>query len=167
MHTSDLQTPPKGWRITHEFDETPREDGATGPCYLRAFRDGQERILGGLYPTREPSIDDDWTDGLALTTPDDFARAKSHLRTDANCSLTAIVMAIAYLRVSGLKKVPGQVLVPQDLHPWSVRARIDTTRPDLTQRVYVMAAEQRAAVYAGAQRITELALASGEAERLN
>ena len=65
---SDLQTPPKGWRITHEFDETPRDDGATGPCYLRAFQDGQKRILGGLYPTPEPSIDDDWRDGLALTT---------------------------------------------------------------------------------------------------
>ena len=65
---SDLQTPPKGWRITHEFDETPRDDGATGPCYLGAFQGGQKRILGGLYPTPEPSIDDDWRDGLALTT---------------------------------------------------------------------------------------------------
>ena len=35
---SDLQTPPKGWRITHEFDETPRDDGATGPCYLVSAR---------------------------------------------------------------------------------------------------------------------------------
>ena len=54
--------------------------------------------------------------------------------------------------MTGIKELPGQVLVPEDLHPWAVRAKVDTSRPDLTQRVYVMAAESAAAVYCHATR---------------